>query len=47
MSVLAGLVCFFGFAYKMPIHHKLYKEILYSMGLGTVMSYSYPYYKYQ
>ena len=45
-SALASLGIFIGYAYRTPIHKKLYKELGYSVLMGFSVSYSYVYYHY-
>ena len=45
---MAAFGAFLGFAYFTPVNKRLYKEIMYSLGVGVAVSYSYlNYYKYQ
>ena len=37
---------FFRYAAKVPIHHKLYKELVKSMLIGSCVAYPYAYYHY-
>ena len=41
MTVFAGAFVFIYFAYKRPIHHNLYKELLQSLIIGAGATFSY------
>ena len=38
MGAGLGLIILCGFAYRVPIQSKLYKEFFYSMGMGTCLA---------
>ena len=46
IAACAGLLIFIRFSYTAPIHHKLFKELAISAGLGGIIGYSYPLYYY-
>ena len=44
IAFFAALAIFIRMAKRAPMHHKMYKELAYSMGIGSAIGSMYPYY---